>query len=97
MEHSHIREAFPMLQIALATLTQWSIEEFFQTVQYTCARSQGFDVRPPTHPEMEWRLCSRCRGWLEIRTVTHLPNSSGKVVQNLHQPVNDFLTTSSKL
>ena len=32
MEHSHIREAFAILQIALATLTQWSIEEFFQAV-----------------------------------------------------------------
>ena len=32
---------------------------------------------------------------LEIRTVTHLPNSSSKVVQFLHQPVKDFLTTSS--
>ena len=86
-----------MLQIALATITQWSIEEFFQAVQYTYAGSQGFDVKPPTHPEMERRLFSRCRGLLEIRTVTQLPNSSGKAVQFLHQPVKDFLTTSSKL
>ncbi|KAK3168553.1 hypothetical protein OEA41_005001 [Lepraria neglecta] len=94
-QNFHIREAFAMLQIALATLTPLSNEEFFQAVQYTCAGPQGFDVKPPTHPEMERRLFSRCRGLLEIRTVTHLPNSSGKVVQFLHQPVKDFLTTSS--
>lgn len=99
----HLQEAFVMLQIAHAAVEPWPVTEFFEAVGFTCSSAKRLDSmgRQPKDLEMERRLVSRCRGFLELQKSGDRHEdpalnlqSGGKVVQFLHRTVKEFLTTS---
>ncbi|KAG6990947.1 hypothetical protein G7Y79_00060g092510 [Physcia stellaris] len=99
----HLREAFVMLQIAYAAIEPWPVTEFFEAVGFTCSCTKRLDltVRHPSDVELERRLVSRCRGFLELQDSVGKGDDpalglqcGGKVVQFLHRTVKEFLATS---
>lgn len=94
----YLIEAFMMLWIAYATTEPLPLGEFFQVVGYTRSWQGDYDWKIPSVPDMERKLLSRCRGFLEIQysfTKDELGNEiHGPFVQFLHQSVKDFLQKS---
>ena len=99
----HLREAFVMLQIAYAATEPWPVTEFFEAVGYIYSNVQRLNpnAKVLSEPEMERRLFSRCRGFLELKDsavqaiypgTAHA--SGGKVVLFLHRTVREFLANS---
>ncbi|KAH6715665.1 hypothetical protein BKA61DRAFT_671952 [Leptodontidium sp. MPI-SDFR-AT-0119] len=83
-----------MLQIAYATLEPLPITEFFSAVNYVLKNTNP-ELESQSFDEMERRLLSRCRRFLEVQTASwqdqECEKHTGKIVQFLHQSVKDYL------
>jgi hypothetical protein len=99
MRPNYLREAFAMLQIAYSAIEPMQFRHFFQALHITNFGSANYDWAVPTEPEMERKLLSRCRGFLEVQksftTDEQGSEYNGLVVQFLHQSVKDFLRHSA--
>jgi hypothetical protein len=95
---NYLCEALLMLQITFSATEPMPLGHFFQALGLTNFGSSEYDWVVPPVPEMERKLLSRCRGFLEVQksSVTDEQGSEyhGQVVQFLHQSVKDFLRDS---
>jgi hypothetical protein len=95
LKKSYLVEAFIMLQIAYATVEPLSAIDFFEAVDYIRGCHADFEWEPPSQAEVERKLLSRCRGFLEVQTASWQDQENqehiGKIVQFLHQSVKDYL------
>jgi len=93
LNRTYLREAYVMLQIAYATTQVLPVSEFFEAVHYVQKITAHFEEH-----EMERKIRSRCRGFLEIQLASWQDERTdrhyGRVVQFLHQSVKDYLMST---
>jgi hypothetical protein len=96
----YLHEAFLMLWLAFAAREPMPLLEFFQAFELTELGDENYSWRIPSESEMELKLISRCRGFLEVQQSFSLDEIgreyTGPFVQFLHQSVKDFLMDPQK-
>lgn len=94
LNKAYLREAYVMLQIMYSTTQILPVSELFDAVNYVQRTTAHLD-----ESDMDRRLLSRCRGFLEIQQGSWQNERNerhyGRMVQFLHQSVKDYLGTTN--
>lgn len=94
----YLHEAFLMLWLAYAAREPMPLFEFLQAFELMRQGDQQFDWTVPSDVDMELKLRSRCRGFVEVQQSFTRDETGaeyiGPIAQFLHQSVKDFLRDS---